>query len=288
MHFHLAAYTVETNRKQTGAHRSVRNVGQQQIQSPGPPTAPRTAAKPGPKRTRRSKHTALYPRVRLARWRPRDNHGGMTELQNAPQDPRAEFIKESVWHGRLDRAREILAAYPEVASSDIHTAALLGEDESVARFLAEDPANATTKGGPRNWDALTHLCFSKFLRLEPARSEGFLKTARALLDAGANPNTGFFEENHKPEPEWECALYGAAGVAHHPELTKLLLDRGADPNDGEVAYHSPETLDNRTIHVQSMIIPTSETSPCDLCRCRARAVIVALARGACWYQMLES
>lgn len=36
---------------------------------------------------------------------------------------------------------------------------------------------------------------------------------------------------------------------HHPELTKLLLDRGADPNDGQVAYHSPETLDNRTIHV---------------------------------------
>jgi hypothetical protein len=47
----------------------------------------------------------------------------------------------------------------------------------------------------------------------------------------------------------ECALYGAAGVAHHPELTGLLLDRGADPNDGEVAYHSSEALDNRTIHV---------------------------------------
>ena len=26
-------------------------------------------------------------------------------------------------------------------------------------------------------------------------------------------------------------LYGAAGVAHHPELTRLLLERGADPND---------------------------------------------------------
>jgi ankyrin repeat protein len=29
----------------------------------------------------------------------------------------------------------------------------------------------------------------------------------------------------------------------------VLLERGADPNDGEVAYHSPETLDNRTVHV---------------------------------------
>jgi ankyrin repeat protein len=163
--------------------------------------------------------------------------------------PADEFIDVSVWHGSLDRAQKILAAHPEVASSDIHTAALLGDHEAVARFLAEDAAHTTAKGGPRNWDALTHLCFSKFLRLEPARTEGFLKAATALLDAGANPNTGFFEENHQPKPEWECALYGAAGVAHHPELTKLLLDRGADPNDGEVAYHSPETLDNRTIHV---------------------------------------
>jgi hypothetical protein len=51
------------------------------------------------------------------------------------------------------------------------------------------------------------------------------------------------------QSEWECALYGAAGVAHHPELTQLLLDRGADPNDGEVGYHAPETMDNRTMHV---------------------------------------
>jgi ankyrin repeat protein len=173
----------------------------------------------------------------------------MPTNQSAPRNPRAEFIDASVWHGSLDRAREILAAHPEVASSDIHTAALLGDHEAVALFLAGDPANATAKSEPRDWDALTHLCFSKFLRLEPARTEGFLKAAAALLDAGANPNTGFFEKNHQPEPEWECALYGAAGVAHHPELTRLLLDRGADPNDGEVAYHAPETLDNRTIHV---------------------------------------
>jgi ankyrin repeat protein len=173
----------------------------------------------------------------------------MSEIPAAPEDARNAFVNAAVWHGPLDRALAILTAHPEVGSSDIHTAAILGDDQAVARFIAEDPANATAKGGPRKWDALTHLCFSKFLRLDAARTEGFLKAATALLDAGADPNTGFYEDTHQPKPEWECALYGAAGVAHHPELTKLLLDRGADPNDGEVAYHSPETLDNRTIKV---------------------------------------
>ena len=145
--------------------------------------------------------------------------------------------------GMLDRANEILKAHPEIATNSIHTAAILGDDVAVRRFLAVDKANATAKGGPRAWDALTHLCFSRYLRLDRARSAGFVSAARALLDAGASANTGFFETNHQPEPEFESALYGAAGVAHHEELTRLLLERGANPNDDEVTYHTPEGYD---------------------------------------------
>jgi ankyrin repeat protein len=62
-----------------------------------------------------------------------------------------------------------------------------------------------------------------------------------LLEAGADANAGFWTEGEFSE--FETALYEAAGVAHHAELTKLLLKYGADPNDVEVAYHSPETDD---------------------------------------------
>lgn len=151
--------------------------------------------------------------------------------------------------GTLERAEAILATHPEIASHNIHTAAILGDDAAVQRFLALDPALATAKGGPRAWDALTHLCFSRYLRLDGARSDGFLRAARALLDAGANANTGWFENNHQPEPEWESAIYGAAGIAHHPELTRLLLERGANPNDNETPYHTPESYDNRALAV---------------------------------------
>jgi ankyrin repeat protein len=106
---------------------------------------------------------------------------------------------------------------------------------------------ATKKGGPRNWDALTYLCFSRYLRLDKDRSEEFERTVKVLLDAGADANTGFFENEHEPNPEWESVLYGAAGVAQHPGVTKLLMAHGADPNDGEVAYHSPETYDNSAL-----------------------------------------
>src|SRR6185369_12529663 len=116
----------------------------------------------------------------------------MTDIE----DLRLAFIDASLWHGPLDRAEEILAAHPEIVSSDIHTAAILGDDAAVRRFLEIDPANATATGGPRGWDALTHLCFSKYLRLDPARSEGFVRAATALLDAGASALTGFFDESH--------------------------------------------------------------------------------------------
>ena len=146
--------------------------------------------------------------------------------------------------GALVEAEAILAFHPEVATANIHTAAIVGDDAAVRRFIDDDPASATAKGGPRDWDALTHLCFSRYLRLKADRSEAFVRAARALLDAGASANSGWFEPGHLPAPTWEGVLYGAAGVAHHAHLTRLLLARGADPNDDETVYHTPESYDN--------------------------------------------
>ena len=171
-------------------------------------------------------------------------------------DPLSSFLVAAcapldAWHasGTLEQARALLASHPELAGASMYTAAVLGDDESVRRFLALDSASATAKGGPHDWDPLTYLCFSRFLRLDPSKSEGFVRAARALLDAGASATTGFFEKNHQPAPEFESAIYGAAGVAHHPELTRLLLERGANPNDGETPYHVIETYDNRAMQI---------------------------------------
>lgn len=169
-------------------------------------------------------------------------------------DPVSEFIDAasvpldgSHASGTLERAESIRAAHPDVAEASIYSAAVLGHEDVVRRFLARDPSLAASKGGPRDWDALTYLCFSRYLRLDRERAPQFLRAATALLDAGASAATGWWESAHQPQPEWESALYGAAGIAHDAALTRLLLERGADPNDNETVYHTPESYDNEAL-----------------------------------------
>ncbi len=175
----------------------------------------------------------------------------------AQSNPVTAFI-EAAWcremaanhaAGTLDLAQTILAEHPEVAADSIFTAAILGDEALVRALLERDPASATRKGGPYDWDALTYLCFSRYLRLDKSRSDGFLRTAQALLDAGANPNTGWFKKDHQPKPTWESVLYGAAAIAQNADLTRLLLERGGDPNDDETPYHVPESYDLSVLRV---------------------------------------
>ncbi len=149
--------------------------------------------------------------------------------------------------GTLAIADALLTTHANLATHDIYVAATLGNADAVRQFLDANPSLATATSAPYGWDALTCLCFSRYLRLDDARSAGFVDAARALLDAGASANTGFFEKDHTPAPEFESVLYGAAGVAHHEGVTRLLLERGADPNDNEVPYHSPEGYDLRAL-----------------------------------------
>ena len=173
-------------------------------------------------------------------------------------DPIAAFLESASvprhdWHGAgtLEQAQLILERYPQVATANIHTAAILADEATVKKLLAENPKNATIRGGPYDWDALTHLCFSRYLRLDRTRSEAFVSTARALLDRGASATTGWYEiiDHPTPRPTFESVIYGAAGIAQHPGLTQLLLDRGADPNDEETPYHIPETRDNTVLKI---------------------------------------
>lgn len=197
------------------------------------------------------------------------------------RDPVSLFIEfASVprhgWHasGTLDQANLILTRYPQVATASIYTAAVLADEPALRGFLARDPALATAPGGPHNWDPLTWLCFSRYLRLDPSRSDAFVACARLLLDHGADPNTGWMEtlDDDPPRQTKESVIYAAAGLAQHPGLTRLLLDRGADPNDEETCYHAPETYDNAVVEILI-----------DSGRCNERSLAWLAARKADWH-----
>jgi ankyrin repeat protein len=147
--------------------------------------------------------------------------------------------------GSIEEAELIIGRYPHVARANVYTAAVRADEAGVRTFLAREPQSAAAKGGPYEWDALTYLCFSRYLRLDKSRSDAFVQTARALLEAGASANTGWYEmiDHPNPRPVLESAIYGAAGIAHHAELTRLLLEFGADPNDEETPYHAAEEYD---------------------------------------------
>jgi ankyrin repeat protein len=117
------------------------------------------------------------------------------------------------------RAEALLAARPELVD-DPWAALALG------RAWRGDPS---TPGGPRGWAPLFYVCHSCF----PSAA-----LAQELLARGADPNPTFENEyGHM------SALYGAAGVTHDAELTRVLLEAGADPDDGESLYHSTESPD---------------------------------------------
>ena len=82
-----------------------------------------------------------------------------------------------------------------------------------------------TPGGPKCWAPLLYVTHSVF---------GSAPLAAELLQRGADPDVTFTNEYGEMS-----ALYGAAGVLHDPALTRLLLEAGANPDDGESAITRP-------------------------------------------------
>lgn len=139
-----------------------------------------------------------------------------------------EFI-EAATDGRSDRAERLLGRYPELAAANLHTALVLGDASTVESHLNDDPALATQPGGPRNWEPLLYVCHTSLAGSSLAHLDGLVAIARRLLASGADPNARFPWLHHGVQ---RAVLWGATCVTRRLPLAKLLLEAGADPNDG--------------------------------------------------------
>jgi ankyrin repeat protein len=139
----------------------------------------------------------------------------------------------------LHTAARILTRNPEVARHSLYTAIVCGDLEEVTRILTEQPQAATGTGGPKGWEPLLYLCFTRLALA--AASEHAVAIARALLDHGANPNAYFMAGNSRYTPLVGVIGEGEEERPPHPQraaLTRLLLERGADPFDIQVIYNT--------------------------------------------------
>ncbi|WP_235892737.1 ankyrin repeat domain-containing protein [Mycolicibacterium hodleri] len=140
---------------------------------------------------------------------------------------------------RWSAAEEVLRANPDLPERSLHAAAAVGDASAVRTHLEERPEGARAQGGPFGWTALFHLSASRVPQQDP------LPTALLLLDAGADPEAGYLWLG-LPTPFTVLTLCfgeGEAGPGRQPrhqaceELARLLLARGADPNDAQTLYN---------------------------------------------------
>lgn len=140
-------------------------------------------------------------------------------------------------------ARALLDADPSLAIRSAATMSACGRTADLAALLATDPSAATREDGPHRWPPLLYLCYSRLGLGDP------VGTARGLLDAGADPNSGFL---WKGLPSPFTALTGVLGGGERDEpphpaaavLADLLLAAGADPNDNQAFYNRQFRPDN--------------------------------------------
>jgi ankyrin repeat protein len=145
--------------------------------------------------------------------------------------------------GRWEQARRILERAPGLADGDVYVAAATADAGALRRVLAADPGAARREGGPFRWEP---LCYLAYARHDPGISlAATLESARLLLDAGADPNSGYLWHGLTTPftvltgvfGEGEAGPVRAPRHPHSLALARLLLEAGADPNDGQTLYN---------------------------------------------------
>jgi ankyrin repeat protein len=200
---------------------------------------------------------AVAQRYGFASWPRMKHHVELVNgLSRAPDeipvgsDPVHALLREAcVTYGNDDgpdhwaRARALLRSDPSLGTRTLHAAAVTNDVNAVREHLARNPHSVDALGGPFAWTPLFCLAYSC---IDPdVREKTVIDTAGALLDGGADPNAGYLWHG-LPTPF--TVLTGVFGEGEggptrqprHPHslaLARLLLERGANPNDGQALYN---------------------------------------------------
>jgi hypothetical protein len=167
------------------------------------------------------------------------------EPEGAADEPVDRFLRlvcltYSEPHGA--GAAQLLRADPSLATASAYAMAACGRADELAGALRDDPEVVRRDGGPHDWPPLLYLCYSRLGLADPAAAGDPVRTMEVLLDAGADPDSGFLWHGlTSPFTALTGVLGGGErGEPPHPDgvrLAELLLAHGADPNDNQALYN---------------------------------------------------
>jgi hypothetical protein len=143
--------------------------------------------------------------------------------------------------GRVADAVDLWRSNPTLVGSSVFVAAAAGNHAAVTKFVLADRDAAIRSGGPFDWPPVLYATYSRLVTGVVAHN--FVETVRVLLRFGADPNSGFLWDGLIPP---FTAITGAIGrgeqgAAPHVDqlaLLQVLLEAGADPNDGQAVYNA--------------------------------------------------
>ena len=137
----------------------------------------------------------------------------------------------------LTTMRRVIEQFPQVARTSVHAAAAACDPAAFEAWIAREPASALAKFRDTGWTPLDCLAASPMFAIDDAHRAASVAIGRRLLELGADANafTTFEGDGKSRLPVlYRASEQGNAG------LVRLLLERGADPNDGESTYHAAE------------------------------------------------
>ena len=117
---------------------------------------------------------------------------------------------------RRVRAHELFSESRNIADENFYAAVTVGNVSVVREMLRNNPALATVRGGPHNWEPILYAAYSRFDSDETNHST--LEVARLLLRQGADPNSFFLWDSEYLFTALTGVFgEGERGPTHQPE-----------------------------------------------------------------------
>jgi ankyrin repeat protein len=148
----------------------------------------------------------------------------------------AERFLRAVRDEQPAAAKAMLDAHPDIVEYSIHTAAAVADAARVAAFLRADRNAVTRATQPDGTEPIVYAVLADIKRALGVPEAACVETVRVLLDAGASANASVPLD----DATQRIPILYFPSAANQVEVARLLLERGAQVNDGESVYHAAQ------------------------------------------------